>query len=376
MNEYRVALDIYSGPLDLLLYLIRREEIDIYDIPIARVTEQYLQYVELLRQLDPEVVSEFLVLASTLMEIKSRTLLPTPPAEESDEPIVDPRLELVRQLLEYKKFKDAARRLEDAADEQAMRFARSPVLPPRAPEEIELETIDVWDLFDAFKQILEQTGQREAVHHVGVDDTPIALHAEDILDSIERAGGTQKFDEIFAGRTRPEMIGLFLALLELIRQNRVRASQDRPFGTILLHLLDRTPVNSADVEADFGNSDNAVDEAAGGSASTVPVDDQTQRAAEVEEHVPATPTDRVDDNGAVPERMSGVGHEPDDDPAAGTVVAPDRHDETLLGAPHDESAELLENSEPDDDTHPTARGDEAVPSRCDDPDWELPTRRT
>jgi len=248
LTEYKVALDVYNGPLDLLLFLIRREEVDIYDIPIARITEQYVQYVELLQQLDPDGVSEFLVLAATLMEIKSRTLLPRPPAEEVDEEMVDPRLELVRQLLEYKKFKDAARYLDDAASERAKKHGRSPVTVPLPPDEIEIENIDIWDLCDAFNRILEQTGQREAVHLVGVDDTPIALHAEDILDAIQRAGGAQSFTDIFVGRSKPEMIGLFLALLELIRQRRVRASQDRPFGTIWLHLLDATPL-AYDTEA-------------------------------------------------------------------------------------------------------------------------------
>lgn len=238
MSEYKVAVEVYSGPLDLLLYLIRRDEIEIYDIPIARITEQYLSYLELLKELDPEIAGEFLVLAATLMEIKSRTLLPTPPPEETDDDIADPRLELVRQLLEYKKFKDAARFLEHAGGEQAERHPRSPALPPKPSDEVSLEELDVWDLFDAFNRLLVQTGQREGVHHVGIDDTPIALHIEDILDSIQGGEGSQQFEKIFAGRDKAEMIGLFLALLELIRQGRVRASQDRPFGTIYLHLLD------------------------------------------------------------------------------------------------------------------------------------------
>lgn len=249
VTEYKVSLDVYNGPLDLLLFLIRREEIDIYDIPIARITEQYLEYVELLAQLDPDAVSEFLVLAATLMEVKSRTLLPTPPPPEADDEIMDPRLELVRQLLEYKKFKDAARYLDDAVDRQSRRFPRSPVLPPRSPDEIDLESLDIWDLFDAFNKLLEQTGRTDPIHHVGVDDTPIALHAEDILDSIERAGGTQKFEEIFSGRSKAEMIGLFLALLELIRAQRIRVTQDRPFAAIWIQLLDNTPL---DVEVPSG----------------------------------------------------------------------------------------------------------------------------
>ena len=251
--DYRVALDVYSGPMDLLLYLIRRDEIDIYDIPIARITEQYVAYVALLGKIDPEIVSEFLVLAATLMEIKSRTLLPRPPVDEGEEDMSDPRLELVQQLLAYKKFKDAARSLEDAAEVRSQRHARSPVLPSADPNDMELDNLDIWTLYEAFRKLLEQIGKGGGVHKVGVDDTPVALHAEDILDSIERAGGSQAFEQVFAGRTRPEMIGLFLALLELIRQRRVRVMQDRPFGTILVTMLDRRPLDAVpDETADRG----------------------------------------------------------------------------------------------------------------------------
>ncbi|MBI1825710.1 MAG: segregation/condensation protein A [Planctomycetes bacterium] len=252
INEYKVALDIYNGPLDLLLFLIKRDEIDIYDIPIARITEQYVEYVRLLQQIDPEVVSEFLVLAATLIEIKSRTLLPSPPPEEVSEDFVDPRRELVRQLLEYKRFKDAARGLDHAATIRAMKAARSPAMPERDANEFDLQTVDIWDLFEAFNRLLQQTGKLAATHHVGVDDTPLALHAEDVLDSIQRAGGSQDFSEIFAGRTRPEMIGLFLALLELIRQRRINAVQERPFAPIRICLIDATPLDAFDEEKVFG----------------------------------------------------------------------------------------------------------------------------
>jgi len=257
MTDYRVALDIYNGPLDLLLFLIRRDEIDIYDIPIARITKQYLLYVDLLKQLDPEIVSEFLVLAATLMEIKSRTLLPRPPEEVIDDEIGDPRLELVRQLLEYKKFKDAARSLEEAAAERALRHERRPTLPESNADETAIENLDIWDLFEAFNRLLTQIGKTGGVHQVGVDDTPIALHAEDILDSIQRAGGSQGFEEIFTGRTRAEMIGLFLALLELIRQRRIRAIQDRPFGPILIRLLDPTPLDRVEDIVDVPDDESA-----------------------------------------------------------------------------------------------------------------------
>lgn len=259
VDDYRVQLDVYNGPLDLLLYLIRREEIAIYDIPIARLTEQYLAYVELLHRLDPDSAADFLVMAAMLMEIKSRALLPRLPAMEDGEAeeFVDPRLELVRQLLEYKRVKDAARSLELAAQIQALRHARKPVLPEAPPEGVDLDDVQLWDLFEAFQQLLEETGQRDPVHQVERDDTPITLYADDIIDSLERHGGVQPFEEVFAGRTKAEMIGLFLALLELIRERRVQARQEELFGRIDLYLLDATPIYGAVAEPNTRMADEA-----------------------------------------------------------------------------------------------------------------------
>lgn len=247
--EYRVELEAYNGPLELLLYLIRREEVDIYDIPIARITQQYLGYVELLRRLEPDVMGDFLVMAATLMEIKSRTLLPRPPVVEEEEDFADPRLELVRQLLEYKKFKDAARHLGASAEYQALKFPRHPVVPSDR-RDIDVQDVQLWDLVAAFRKLLEATGQRQVTHDILYDDTPIALHAADVLDALERAGGVQLFESVFEGRAKSELIGLFLALLELLRQGRIRAVQEVPFGPISLQLLDSTPIE-VDEERDY-----------------------------------------------------------------------------------------------------------------------------
>jgi len=246
MNDYKVDLQVYQGPLDLLLFLIRREEVDIYDIPIARILEQYLTYVELLKELDPDTVGEFLVVAATLMEIKSRTLLPTPPPVEGEEDeLSDPRLELVRQLLQYKTFKDAARKLGAAAQIQALRHPRQPGDVPDQPPQIEITEVQVWDLLAAFKKLLEATGRRGESHEIVYDDTPLALHATDIIDILERVGGSQVFEALFHGRGKSQMIGLFLALLELIRQRRVRAEQAHPSAPIILHLIDPTPLDES-----------------------------------------------------------------------------------------------------------------------------------
>jgi len=294
LTDYRVALDAYHGPLDLLLFLIKREEIDIYDIPISRITGQYLQYVQLLEKIDPETISEFLVLAATLMEIKSRTLLPSPPALEDDEELDDPRLELVRQLLEYKRFKDAAHSLGEAAGQRAMQHTRVPVQPPPPEDEIELENVEIWDLFEAFNRLLEQTGKAGAVHTVGVDDTPITLHAEDIVDSIQRAGGEQEFIEIFAGRNLAEMIGLFLALLELMRQHRIRVSQEHPSAPILIVLLDPRPLDSASIDDVVDVDDEAADGSTG-DGDIGPTDPASFESDDAATNAPAS--DNVDANG-------------------------------------------------------------------------------
>jgi segregation and condensation protein A len=249
-NNYRVSLDAYAGPLDLLLFLIRREEVDIYDIPIARITEQYVKYVELLQQIDPDVVGQFLVLAATLMEIKSRMLLPTPPEEVAEEDAIDPRADLVRQLLEYKRFKDVAGDLQDRAEEFGKRFPRAPVIPDK--DSMDLEDAEVWDLMAAFNKLMQQTGRAGYQHQVVYDDTPIATHALNIVEQLQKQGGSAEFAAIFAGKSRAQCVGMFLALLELIRRQRVRADQDRPFGQIYVFLLDSRPLSAPEVAESFG----------------------------------------------------------------------------------------------------------------------------
>ncbi len=234
--DYRVNLDVFSGPLDLLLYLIRRDELDIQDITIARVTDQYLAYAKLLELLDPNAASEFLVLASTLLELKSRALLPTPPIEALDDED-DPRATLVRELLEYKRFKDAAAKLGTSADDRAKRFVRAPADLPKELAGVELEDVQLWDLVSVFGKVMTAIGKGPARHEVSFDDTPIEVYAEEIVAML-RADGPRTFEQVFDGRrTRAEVVGLFLALLELIRNSRVRAEQPRNFAAIYLTLL-------------------------------------------------------------------------------------------------------------------------------------------
>lgn len=245
--EYRVQLDVYNGPLDLLLYLIRRDELDIHDIPISRITDTYMQYVHRLRDdasLDINTAGEFLVMAATLMEIKSATLLPRPVAEPGAEAsaggaaaeLTDPRADLIRQLLEYKRFKDTARLLERRQEEHAQRYARSPAGLPGSdePPPLDMEEVQIWDLLDAFTKLMKEVGsggRRGAQHEVVYDDTPLDLHATDIEDRLKRDKRLTLRDLIVGRKSRSEMVGVFLAILELVRQRRITLGTVEAEGT-------------------------------------------------------------------------------------------------------------------------------------------------
>lgn len=241
MADYRVNLDIFAGPLDLLLYLVRKEEVDIYDIPIARITDQYLQYLELLKQLDIDLAGDFLVMAATLMEIKSAMLLPrADPEQMAEEESGDPRAELIRQLLEYKKFKDAANLLDAAAEQHQERYGR-PLslidrLAPDAEPEIDMDQVSIWDLLEAFDAICKATGTSSYNGHIR-DDTPIDLYQIEVLHRLQTEGPLT-FERIFESRpNRLVMIGIFLALLELIRSKLVWAEQGETTSQIYLRAL-------------------------------------------------------------------------------------------------------------------------------------------
>ncbi len=255
--DYKVNLEVYSGPLELLLYLIRRDEVDIKNIPIARITTQYLQHVEIIRKIDINLAGEFLVMAATLMEIKSRMLIPqqAPVVDPNDpqgqrlasmEDLADPRYELVKQLLEYKHFKDAAGDLKRRAQVEGDRYPRA-VSRSSAKAPLEVEDLDLFRLIDAFNAIMVSVGHSAFGHEVTYDDTPISLHQADILDRLVRDAEEVGPDgltlsELFAGRTKKsEMIGLFLATLELIRQKKIAVEQSEINGDIRIRLREDTP---------------------------------------------------------------------------------------------------------------------------------------
>jgi segregation and condensation protein A len=237
--DYQVDLDVFRGPLDLLLYLVKRDEIDICDIPIARVAEQFKQYLHVIQLIDVERAGDFLVMAATLMEIKSKMLLPRndEAAEEED----DPRQELVRQLLEYKKFKDAAALLDAQAEQQSYRLARQPV-PHRpgsdaAPQP--LQAVELWDLVSAFGRLMRETLALQP-QQIVMDHTPIQVYMETIVQRLTQEGSVL-FSALFTPPySRGRLLGLFLAVLELIKGRRLLVEQPEAFGDFRLTLMSPT----------------------------------------------------------------------------------------------------------------------------------------
>lgn len=246
-DDYQVRLTSFQGPLDLLLFLIRRAEVEIADIPIHEITEQYFAFLKQIERIDIDLAGEFLVMAATLVEIKSRTLAPTArrdgqgdaggsPLDDSD-----PRFELVQQLLAYQKFRTAADELDRLRTEYASRYpagARGAQEAETDEREMELDDLHLLDLIEAYERIIAGIDLGKVGDHtVAYDDTPISLHQVDLVDRL--MGAPEKrmtLEEIFRGRTRSEAIGLFLAMLELAREQRIGIRQERVGDAIEIEL--------------------------------------------------------------------------------------------------------------------------------------------
>ncbi len=241
VSEYRVNLgDLFSGPLDLLLYLVRRNELDILDLPIARIAAEFQRYIEVLEFLDLDLVGDFLVMASTLAEIKSRLALPRPEEEpvESEEadagPTEDPRSDLVRRLLEYKRFRDAAKALEERAEQWQRRFPRlARERPSQGPDPSadRIKEVELWDLVSALARVLERKVLEEEAR-IRYDETPLAVYMQQVAERVRREGRVA-FSSLFEDvNRRSKIIGIFLAVLELVRHQGFRAEQPEEFGEI------------------------------------------------------------------------------------------------------------------------------------------------
>src|SRR5262245_34841862 len=229
---FQVELTEFRGPLDLLLFLVRKHEVEIADIPIALITDQFLQYLEVLQQLNVDDVGDFIEMASTLMEIKSRSVLPR--SDEVEEPVEDPRQDLVRRLLEYKRFKDAASMLEERSRQWQQHYPRlASDVPdrPRDPAEEPIHEVELWDLVSAFGRILREQAA-SSPSNIVYDDTPIEVYMQRIHDRL-RQSGRLSMSELFRAYTnRSTLVGLFLATLELVRHHGVHLEQGELFDEI------------------------------------------------------------------------------------------------------------------------------------------------
>jgi segregation and condensation protein A len=236
-DAYKVKLETFEGPLDLLIYLIRTNEVNIYDIPIALITEQYLAYLELMQELNLDVAGEFLVMTSTLIHIKSRTLLPRPDPSQEDEPEEDPREALVRRLLEHQKYKAAAELLHERETLRGAQFMRPDAsVAEAAGDEYEPEIeVDLFSLLAAFRGVLERASRRPPMvippEQISIEDRIDQLLAR--LSETEACGFEDLFND--GDGSRPFMIVTFLALLEMIRLKLIRVFQSAGFGPIRVY---------------------------------------------------------------------------------------------------------------------------------------------
>jgi segregation and condensation protein A len=231
----KVQLEIFEGPLDLLLHLIKKNEVSITDIPIAAITEQYLATLELMETLSLDVAGEFLVMAATLVHIKSRLLLPPDATElEDEEEGGDPRDELVRRLLEYQRYKDAAGELERRDVLRRDVFVRSPE-PPDEAETVGFESVSLFDLISALRTVLDRL-PKDSVHQVVLETASVREKMSLLLDDLHRRGKVV-FQELFAGASsRLEVVVTFLAMLELVKIRAVKIWQEEMAGPIVIAL--------------------------------------------------------------------------------------------------------------------------------------------
>jgi segregation and condensation protein A len=225
---------MFEGPLDLLLYLIKKNEIDIYNIPVALITEQYLQYLKIIKSLNLDTAGEYLVMAATLIHIKSRMLLPVPEEPSDEETEEDPRASLIRQLLEYQSFKEAAAALEMRPLLERDVFTRSaPISEDAGPSTGEDDLIEasIFELIDAFHHLVSRSGQQELLE-IDLEKMSITDIINDVMERLN-AEGNLTFEELFGEKAdRRRIIYTFLALLELIKMKMVKAYQTSSFGVI------------------------------------------------------------------------------------------------------------------------------------------------
>ncbi len=236
-TDYKVQLEVFEGPLDLLLYLIKKDEVDVYDIPIVKITEQYMEYLDMMKMLDLNIAGDFLVMAATLMMIKSRMLLPVEDRKELDEEDEeDPRWDLVRQLVAYKKFKDAALHLEDLELLRQDVFKRDgePVVHVEDDLESTMQDVGIFDLITAFNEALRRI-KEEQLSEIFSERFTVSEKIDSILSMIRTDKKKISISNLFVKmQSRTEIVCTFLAVLELLKLSQIRLFQDHHFGEIVI----------------------------------------------------------------------------------------------------------------------------------------------
>lgn len=254
---YKLNLDVFEGPFDLLLYLIKKNEIDVYDIPIAPILDEFLEYVAMIKELDLDVAGEFILMGATLMHIKSRMLLPKESLALEEGAEVDPRAELVRQLLEYKRFKEVAHALESREHQQREVFWRQAAQPqadPHAPAEAaeeaapEFQEVNLFDLLTAFKQVLAYA-KPETIREIDPEEFKTSQKINEILDYLEERPSLDFIEYMRRQNSRFAMVTVFLAILELARLKAIRIAQEKTFAHILITRVDEFTASAREAMA-------------------------------------------------------------------------------------------------------------------------------
>lgn len=243
--HYNVKIDAFEGPLDLLLHLINRLEIDIYDIPVSEITEQYLLYIHTMKELELDVASEFLVMAATLLAIKSKMLLPKQEEimdENSEFPAEDdPREELVERLIEYRKYKEAAQDLKSLEEERTLIFTKAPsdlsAFASKGSQDIKELNVSLYDMLGAFQKLLRRKKlQKPLTAKITKQEVPIETRMTEIIKELKQFTGRKRFYELFPYPDRGHIVVTFLAILELMKQKEINVDQEQNFSDIFISI--------------------------------------------------------------------------------------------------------------------------------------------
>jgi len=307
--SYRVELPVFSGPMDLLLHLVRQSEVDIHEVAIAPILDRYLENLKVLQQLDLQDIGDFVVMASTLMEIKSRELLPNESVELEEE--LDPRDDLIRRLLEYKRYRDLARELDGRGERRQRQsnlvLAQPPGLKgPKDEDLLDMGELGVWDLTSAFAKLLDEIGSQQSLE-VEVEKRDVGYYTHSLLDTFKKKREV-RFSEVFDKKEgRYGMIGTLIAMLEMMKQGYLRAYQVECFDDISLAYIGKDEVTADQILAGISAEDLAEQE----EQDRARLED-VQRAAEAAAHaeLPASDDELADDDPA--EDGSAEGDSPED----------------------------------------------------------------